>query len=126
MRDIKFRGYSKEGLVTENQWLIGFGATTIEYTDDTESTHLITDSGWYEIIKESLSQYTGFKDSKGKEIYEGDILKTKDFYECGELIFKGKVFKVEKINYYMDCCICFNYQDSEIIGNIYENPELLG
>jgi len=48
--------------------------------------------------KYEIMQFTGLKDSKGKEIYEGDIVSWKAEGAIGEL---------------------------EIIGNIYENPELL-
>lgn len=78
-----------------------------------------------------LMQYTGLKDVHGKEIYEGDVVNT--IYD-GEL-FTGVVvydeselgFKATngKENYgsnfqYLPCC-----EEVEIIGNIYENPELL-
>lgn len=73
-----------------------------------------------------LMQYTGLKDKTGKEIYAGDLLKD----EQGNI---GKVFwqnsqahfainwQRKDGSYDTDCC--FGY--GEVIGNIYENPELL-
>lgn len=64
-----------------------------------------------------LMQYTGFKDKNRNEIYEGDILKKVDGYITGDthLVERGI-----KICGPYDCI-----EEYEIIGNIYENPELL-
>ena len=81
-----------------------------------------------------LMQFTGLKDKKGKEIYEGDILQDKKAPikgcdEIGEVIFQNgkfqlKVLMVGKKGYnYFDLINCID--DFEIIGNVYENPELL-
>jgi uncharacterized phage protein (TIGR01671 family) len=67
----------------------------------------------------ALMQYTGLKDKNGKEIYEGDIVKP--FLRDDKL----EVVKIHDAIY----CEPFHYYDSpedfEVIGNIYENPELL-
>lgn len=80
-----------------------------------------------------LMQYTGLKDRSGKEIYEGDIVRLKTgavgFYEYSEphLAFavrlkepdySGDGFIISKLDGW------YNF-DVEVIGNIYENPELL-
>lgn len=73
-----------------------------------------------------LMQYTGLNDKNGKEIYEGDIVR----------IFKGDICVVE-YNYngfglkVIDESKNYGYVDFidyriEVIGNIYDNPELLG
>lgn len=74
-----------------------------------------------------VMQYTGLNDKNGKEIYEGDILKetTEEGYEIGEVLFKrgGFRFKSDKTFCQLSWC---ETKNTNVIGNIYENPELLG
>ena len=77
-----------------------------------------------------FEQYAGLKDKNGKEIYEGDIIvgTYKDMRtDTGLVVFKGCGFKVEIPNVGDDELVDWErYSDSiEVIGNIYENPELL-
>ncbi len=82
-----------------------------------------------------LQQYTGLLDKNGKEIYEGDILNVCNGSINGRLWMQ----KPYSVKYILDkgfdiCMFCWdkdgnNIMDSthwcEVIGNIYENPELL-
>ena len=89
-----------------------------------------------------FSEYTGLEDKNNKEIYEGDIVKfkdcsidgTKEFYNIGvieregkrdELVINQLIFeKSYFIENYMDF-IEQTFEVCEVIGNIYQNPELL-
>lgn len=99
--------------------------------------YLISDvTGFYAYEEFKLMQSTGLEDKNGREIYEGDIVKFSDCdddayvtpvvwdknYACFGVSFSGKY------------PISFDYleefytelKDIEVVGNIYENPELLG
>ena len=77
-----------------------------------------------------LMQFTGLKDKNGKEIYEGDIVKNKS--ELYKVKFACGAFGVINIENDMDASpFCSGgkwekwLKEIEVIGNIYENPELL-
>ncbi|PSM52769.1 YopX domain-containing protein [Campylobacter blaseri] len=69
-----------------------------------------------------LMEYTGVKDANGVEIYEGDILKTDDGYLAKVDFYDGEFKAIEDD-------VSLNLADyaisSSVVGNIYENPELL-
>jgi uncharacterized phage protein (TIGR01671 family) len=114
MREIKFRAWDKDSCVWQRMFNItSDGRFTIGNGADYSN-------------KIILMQYTGLKDKNGKEIYEGDILKTR-----GGIIEKvewsksqsGDGFGVEAVGW-IDYANTYG-ESVEVVGNIYENPELL-
>ena len=102
MREIKFRAWDKKDGM--------FNVITISFDDDLVEH---PNGMMYENCK--LMQYTGLKDKNNKEIYEGDIVK---WYNGIEEVFFGDG-KFQAGVYLLD------EKEFEVIGNIYENPELL-
>ncbi len=75
-----------------------------------------------------LMQYTGLHDKNGKEIYEGDILKSIQWNDIYLVKYIGTAFYLcRKGNKGFNKITTWNNAEkSEVVGNIYDNPELLG
>lgn len=121
MREIIFRGKDK----TNNKWVVGSGIIV-----DTNSTIIYRKNieGLYfeNVIPETVGQYTGLTDKNGTKIFEGDIVNI----NYGETIVKNTVIKCIGASFYGDrfddCWELDGYYQLEVIGNIHDNPELLG
>jgi len=90
--------------------------------------YTLTDwSNYYGIEHYKIMQWTGIIDIDGNEIYEGDIVKN-EYGEMGIIIFQNGAFVSEYIEpYNWDKMQVYDgiLNNQLIIGNIYENPELL-
>lgn len=141
-REIKFRVWDKttDTMFTGSDLIIDTGSkmvtiddNPIDYENDVEAV---------------LMQYTGLKDKNDKEIYEGDVLsggneydkrygtpviKIGNYEECKELFDEdGDFYELSCTGVYFEfndnTCTGIDYtciSNFEVIGNIYENPELL-
>jgi len=128
-REIKFRAWDTK----YNEWVY----LVIEPTEENRDYTISFNSEAYRIIARHLTnweQFTGLKDKNGKEIYEGDILANREvhgdnFYcvvEYGIDGFNGVTYPGR--NHCMPLHTIMTYEGAEyneVIGNIYENPELL-
>lgn len=118
MREIEFRGKS----VINGKWVNGWlNATTEEDGEHYWINKCLCAEGGidcaYQVDPETVGQYTGLKDKNGKKIFEGDIVRyiDNDLIEYVEFI-DGVFFAGSEELRYAYC---------EVIGNIYDNKELL-
>jgi uncharacterized phage protein (TIGR01671 family) len=126
-REIKFRAWHK----LERKM---YKVNQIEFDD----FGFISKVGWFsdklgrplfcqtcsEVRREvELMQYTGLKDKNGKEIYEGDIV------ECGDWVPDAHCLNTWEnvVKWDIDTAsfVGVDGEENRVIGNIYENPELL-
>ena len=125
MREIKFRAWHKEEKIIGE--VLGIDILHKEIFFSNEDIDCYEHSDFKDI---ELMQYTGLYDKKGKEIYEGDIVKLRANHGIGVIKYSDEwgAFVVEYIKPRPLVVLGMNYykEDIEILGNIYENSELLG
>lgn len=134
MRDIKFRAWDKK----EKKWLLGyeyeslggfslFGECMLLGEWSGVLNRFIVEQGERKPEDLVVMQYTGLLDKNGNEIYEGDIVRSTGNLPT-EVIWEKDGWTTK------DCWITYQdepgrafseSEDWEVIGNIYENPELL-
>lgn len=148
-REIKFRAWDKE----DKEMYYSDKNCVVSYDNVGESIFLLGDKTGKELSNYELMQYTGLKDKNGKEIYEGDILRQnsndKDLVEVcyGEFGVRSleteevidnicgwnlKVVETDGLSKIEPFCydtplngFWIEKLGIEVVGNIYDNPELL-
>ena len=124
MRTIKFRGKRLDG----QGWVYGDLLHDRGLGGD-----VISDVVWirtannqsYQVLPESVGQWTGLVDRHGKEIYEGDVLRAisnvkEDIGAVEYDVSEAQWFGAKDFLGY-----AVAYSGAEIIGNIHDNPELM-
>ena len=135
-REILFRGKS----IGTDEWLYGhlfnYGLTA---PSNVPCISVCVPTSWeeaynlYAVHPDTIGQYTGLKDKNGKEIYDGDILSQgQDLLgvACISMRYgisvKKKTTTRSLINFVLDSDFDTSVlSDVEVVGNIYDNPELM-
>ena len=142
MREILFRGKR----IDNGEWIIGY---YVKFLTDKNKTQYVIYSGYaetdcddiypdfFEVDPETVGQYTGLSDKNGKKIFEGDIVRYpvyqgtcrgEDIHQVvferrgGSAYFGITMDDIE--TWYF--CMSVPADLMEVIGNIYDSPELIG
>lgn len=117
MEDIKFSYMWQDG----KNWIEHIW--TLDNIEGGDHYDAMSDSPFlkdYNLI--ARRQFTGLLDKQGKEIYEGDVVKERAQKNYLEIAFTSGCFCVKNKNIHRPMLFA---EDLEIIGNIYESPELM-
>ena len=131
MREIKFRGKREDN----GEWVVGY--TRYSNKKSIIMVDLLEQEDYW-VSSETVGQYTGLQDRNGVEIYEGDIVAFEDSdggYEYPDLAVNTGIVEYGELGFYFTNRIAVEMDDFyikdgrcdevEVIGNIYENRELL-
>lgn len=128
MREIIFRGKR----IDNNEWIYGLITTQIEkgITEKKLLSAITSNSfgvGEHQVDTETIGQYTGLTDKKGKKIFEGDIIKARHNEYLYIVKYEDCGFVIEdkwgsRIKQHQDSV---NRLECEIVGNIWDNPEII-
>lgn len=138
MREILFRGKRLDN----GEWVYGAYITMHHNDGRTHIHHFIIPDGsdmsygvklediLVAVDGETVCQYTGITDKNGKKIFEGDIVISKRFLTDNEsvycqIVYRDSAFFVKEIIKFGVDCIFGEDNCFEVVGNIFDNPELL-
>jgi uncharacterized protein YaiE (UPF0345 family) len=126
MREILFRG---KGDKKYNDGMWYFGVPIRCYDGDWQ---ICTDNSKRTVIPETVGQYTGLKDKNGTKIFEGDIIYAASKLDAADMVvvYNSAEFRLVLCEDYKTYkpglgFKCYERFNMQVIGNIYDNPELL-
>lgn len=127
MKENLFHGKRKDN----GEWVEGYYCAFNGVSHRIYTGYAETDCGefypdYYEVIPETVGQYTELPDKNGKPIFEGNIIRDTETSEVGKICFDTDTarFVIEFEKMIVDFSD-YNNGDVEVIGNIYDSPELI-
>ena len=127
MREILFRGRG-DTKYNDGEWYYG-----VPIRDFEGDWQICTDNSKRTVIPETIGQYTGLADKNGTKIFEGDIVDV--LYDVNYIGVAAERIGVFEVVFHNGCFmkqkggVQYHFIPSDkctVIGNIYDNPELLG
>lgn len=126
MRKIRFRGKRKD----TGEWV--FGDLEYNHSKNIARIHTYDEDGNYErqheVNHESVGQFTGLHDKNGKEIYEGDVILQRGYSRIRPMLVRfehGAFVTGEHSGSSTTTRPMLIQKRCEVLGNIYNNPDLL-
>jgi uncharacterized phage protein (TIGR01671 family) len=138
MRLIKFRGKKVDG----GEWVFGDLIQVPENILNGFKTQILVFEGiesgdplfeQYDVIPETVGQYTGYEDIEGKELYDGDFVKyqflryRKPVVVLTKIIWQYNGFYIERNETKVidSRALTLSHNQFSLAGNIHDNPELI-
>lgn len=119
MREILFRGkrldngeWVESGNINTQTDMYGKEHTYMGLYETSNFAPLQRTIYWVEVIPETVGEYVGFEDKTRKKIFEGDVIEVYDR--------RYQIIDIRRFHLFLDCV-----NKAKVIGNIYDNPELL-
>ena len=129
MREILFRGKNFDGNWVEGDLVQGkdYGGERMCYIMKSVTCLIFDDYSYDEVDPETVSEFTGLRDKNGKRIFEGDIIKARPFLPPFEVVYENVELKIR--NKYGNILLpqqeAIIWTEAQVIGNKWDNPELL-
>ena len=133
MREILFRGKRTDN----GEWVYGnlVRGCDEKYAYIVEFGNKEICRNYVDVNPDTVGQYTGLKDKNGTKIFEGDIIYTVSNFDAANMVvvYDPAEFRLVLCEDYKTYkpgwgfkCLCYESFYLQVVGNIYDNPELLG
>lgn len=124
------------------EWVQGYYVKGLDAFENCEEAHIIFEpntmfyssgetDGWYKVDPSTICQCTSLRDKNGNLIWENDIVKCLYNHYGEKFVYIGKViYREDTCRFVVTNSESTDYEwwdeEKEVIGNIFDNPELLG
>ena len=117
MREILFRGKRKDN----GEWICGDLVHWWGRHNTKPDIQIYNNVQRFNIIPETVGQYTGLTDKNGTKIFEGDIVKNDNGMKTSVEFYRGRYYPFIAFPEFR----CWDEEECEVIGNIHDNPRII-